>query len=159
MARGPYAEALSLYRAAGDSYGIAHALQGLGLVAVEQGDASEGEGRLRECLALQREIGDRPGLEATFEGLAGVAALRARTEGRPSAERALRLAGVADAGREAHPEWGWRLWEAPLAEPWLAPAFAALGGRGAPAAEAARAAGRAMTAEEAIEYALSGAAE
>jgi len=103
-------------------------------------------------LAIQREIGDLPWLPETLGGLAGVAALRVDAVGAPAAERALRLAGAASAGREA--QSGRTHWDAPLAERWLAPAFGALGGRGAPAAEAAWAAGRTMTAEEAIAFAL-----
>jgi predicted ATPase len=145
-----YAEALSICRDVDDPVGVAHAQQGLGWVALERGDWSEAERRLRECLTLQRETRDWFWLGGTLDGLAGVAALRA--DGIPAAERALRLAGAASAIREANP--GWRRWSESTTERWLAPAFAALGGRGAPAAAAAWAAGRAMTADEAVAFAL-----
>lgn len=45
-------------------------------------------------------------------------------------------------------------WHTALAARWLAPAFAALGGRCDPVAEKAWAAGQALTAEQAIAYAL-----
>jgi non-specific serine/threonine protein kinase len=153
-ARARHGESLALYREAGDRLGIAHALLGLGLAAVERGDAADAERLLRECLAIQREIGgDRPWLPVTLHGLAGGAALRVGAEGAPAAERALRLAGAASAAREQGA--GFRdVLDRLMPERWLVPAFAALGGRGAPAAEAARAAGRAMTAEEAIAFAL-----
>jgi hypothetical protein len=69
---------------------------------------------------------------------------------RGQAERALRLAGAADALRETaalRPTTP----EREALEQWLRPTRAALG---AAEAEAARAAGRAMTLEQAVAYAL-----
>jgi predicted ATPase len=146
-----YREALSLYRAVGERTGIALAIRGLGIVAVERGDPSTAEPLLAECLATVGELAAWAGLPETLDALAGAAALRIGAEGRPAAERALRLAGAASATRAA---MSMNAWRNPLAERWLAPAFATLGGRDAAAAETAWASGQAMAPEQATAYAL-----
>jgi hypothetical protein len=99
---------------------------------------------LKESLAMQRELGDQQGIAACLEGLATVAC----ADGQP--ERAARLSGAPEAlgvpiatplppGERAH------------CQRHLAAARAALGEA---AFVAAWAEGRAMTSDDAIEYAF-----
>ena len=116
----------------------------LGSVAYYQGDYASARGYHEESLTIRREIGDRQGIAKSLEAFAGLAA------DQENPERAARLWGAAEALRE---EIG-----SPLApndreayEREVAQARQVLG-------EAAFAAaweeGRAMTMEQAVEYAL-----
>lgn len=145
-ARRLLAESLDIRRQLGDKGGLALSLNSLGDVLLDEGDAAAAHPVLEESLAINRELNDRAAIAYLIEDFAALAA----TEGRP--ERALRLAGAAAA---AHDELGAPL---PVAERarfdrLVAPAWQALG---EPLAMAAWGQGRALTLEQAVEYALEG---
>ncbi len=73
---------------------VAHSTHLLGYAAIEQGRPDEAVTLLLEALDVDEEQGDREGVAFVFEGLASVAAT-------PDPERALRVAGAADALRES----------------------------------------------------------
>lgn len=79
------AESLGLFRACGDRWGTANALNGIGLLASAQGEYRRAAGLFEEALCLQREIDYRQGAAANLNNLA--AALKELGE----AERAKRL--------------------------------------------------------------------
>jgi predicted ATPase/DNA-binding SARP family transcriptional activator/Tfp pilus assembly protein PilF len=54
-----HAEALTLFQEAGDKRGIVSALNNLGVVLAAQGQRDEGTARLEQGLALARELGDK----------------------------------------------------------------------------------------------------
>jgi non-specific serine/threonine protein kinase len=85
--------ALSLLRELGDGWGMAIALSNLGLVAQEQGDHGRAKSLFEESLALCRTLGDKRLSAYGLEGMAGTASVR----GQP--ECAARLLGAADAAR------------------------------------------------------------
>ncbi|MGH3086871.1 MAG: ATP-binding protein, partial [Rubrobacteraceae bacterium] len=146
-AAGPLEESLALSRELQDARDIVVSLIGLGMTALGQSDHERAATLFEESLSLLREQGDRPGIAYALLGLAGVAAAR----GQPI--RAARLWGAAEALREAvgiplspfdraHYEYERRISDARSTldtEAW----------------SAAWAEGRAMTPEQAIEYALS----
>jgi predicted ATPase/DNA-binding SARP family transcriptional activator/DNA-binding CsgD family transcriptional regulator len=140
-------EALALFRESGDLRGIATCLPFLGMISLSQRDSQRAAALFEEGLLLQRELKNKTAILFGLLGMAGVAALR----GQPS--RAAKLFGASEALRE---EIG--LVVTPLAgghfgfEGYLATARAGLGEA---AFEAAFSEGRAMTPEQAIEYALS----
>jgi hypothetical protein len=112
-------------------------------LALDEGDLTTARQYSEEGLRLVRDVGNRWELPRAVEGVARLAA----ATGRPA--RALRLAGAAAAMRAAlgmtpHPV------EQENLDRWLAPARQAL----SPAEQAAWAAGRALTLEEAVEEAL-----
>jgi tetratricopeptide (TPR) repeat protein len=138
-------ESLALFRELGDKVSVAWAFTKLGYVAHQQGDAAQARKLHEQSLALMRELALPLGIAACLEGFAGVAEL----EGQPA--RAVRLFGAATAIRDVlgtPPFGGERL----DYERRLAVACAQLGEA---SFDAAWAAGRAMTAEQAIAYALS----
>ncbi len=183
-ARTLFEESLALRREGGDKGGIAVSLGNLGLVASDQGDLASGRALYEESLAIAREVGDKrlmgvvlvnrarlacqekdyaaswsclaEGLSLcralgerrmTFFALEGCAAL-ARAQERP--QRAVQLYGASDGLRTAI--------GVPLppdrreeVDQDLAALRATLG---AEAFDSAWAAGRALTWERAIEYAL-----
>lgn len=96
-------EALGIMRALGDVATVATILANLGTVAVDRGRRDEAEAYFVESLRIQRYLGARESLADCTEGLAAVAA------GRGSCDRALRLAGAAEAVRQTI---------GPAAEPW-----------------------------------------
>jgi predicted ATPase len=67
------AEALALFRTAGDRSGIAAALTNQGRIAWQHGDYPEAMRLLEEALALHRELGDRHGSAITLHLLGDVA--------------------------------------------------------------------------------------
>jgi predicted ATPase/class 3 adenylate cyclase len=144
-ARRYYTEARTLQR---DSGAAPRMMVGtacrLAELALSEGDPAAAHAGFAEALALARQAGDPDGLAAVLEGLAAVAAATA------GHRRAVTLAGAAAALRE---QGGRPLPAAdrPGYERWLAPASAALD-EGARAA--ALAAGRALTPEQAVAYAL-----
>jgi predicted ATPase len=69
-------ESLPLLRAAGDDYGLALALDGLGMVAWRDGDAAGADALLKESMALSRRVGDEPGLASTMSRSGVIAASR-----------------------------------------------------------------------------------
>src|SRR5689334_18459346 len=86
-------EALALRRALGDRPNTAIALGQLGRVALDLGDLAEARARFTESLVLSRDVGRQRSIALALEGLAAVAA------GERRAERAVVLAGAADAVR------------------------------------------------------------
>jgi predicted ATPase/class 3 adenylate cyclase len=74
------AEALALYRAAGDAAGIAKALEGLGRVALDRGDLRRADQLFEEALAAARNAGDRQGVAHSLLALATVDARRGALE-------------------------------------------------------------------------------
>jgi predicted ATPase/DNA-binding SARP family transcriptional activator len=88
-------EALAIERAVGDTRRVALALANLGLVAYEQGDYGLALARQRESLAIRQALGAKLGIAWSLEGLA----MLYRALGR--AEPAARLWGASQALREA----------------------------------------------------------
>ena len=146
-------QAAAVVRELGNHWGLYESLRLLGEATLELGDPACAHAPLAEALALARCEGDRPAVADILEGLARVAAARGGST--RDAERAARLYGAATALREAT--------GAPLApvelalyERHVARAREQLD----PAAfDAAWAAGRAMTSEQAVAYALADAVE
>ncbi len=137
-------ESLAILRTVGDKWGIAYALRTTGHGVRLLGDLERAAGLYRESLALFGEAGDKRVATECIEGLALIASAQG------NAERAARLFGVAEAARETfgitmprqergdHERRGATTRE----------------GLGDAAFAAAWAEGRAMTLEQAIEYAL-----
>ena len=141
------AESLALYRQVGDIRGTVMSLTALGMTALKAGESDRAKGLFVENLSLLRRMGEKMGIAYCLLGLAGVASEQARPD------RAARLWGAAEALREAigmnlspfdrvHSRY----------EEYLATARS-LTDEGS--WEAAWSRGRAMSPEEAIEYALS----
>lgn len=139
-----YEEGLALKRGLGDWRGVANSLHGLGDVAFAQSDYATARSRYEESLEAARKLGDKQAIAHLLEAFVFLATV----QGQP--ECALQLAGAAAALREAI--------GAPLRLPgqtrlerYLETAQQALGGE---ASAKALTKGRAMTVEQAIEYAL-----
>ena len=139
-------EGLALNRELGDSWDACICLTFLGIIALELGDREQAEALYGESLRLLQGLGDKTGISYGLRGIACAASLRG------DAVRAARLWGAAEAVSQtiglplspfdrAHPDY----------EGLLAVVRPRLGEQGW---EAARAEGRAMTPEAAIEYAL-----
>jgi tetratricopeptide (TPR) repeat protein len=139
-----FEEAFALARKHGEKPGMAVSLYGLGLVAHAQHDYAQARVRLLESLLLRREIGDRNGIANCLEGLGAVAVAHRQPE------QAIRLCASAEGLRQAV---GTRLnlVQRPVYEQTLDAARAQLADE---IATAAWAAGRAMTLDQAIAYAL-----
>jgi predicted ATPase/class 3 adenylate cyclase len=137
-------ESLAMFRALGAKRRIAFALRLTGHAVRLQGDLEKAEGLYRESLALFGETGDRWVATECIEGLAIIASAQG------NAERAARLFGVAAAARQT---FGITM---PRNEPGdqERSKTTARAGLGDEAFAAAWAEGRAMTLEQAIEYAL-----
>jgi predicted ATPase/class 3 adenylate cyclase len=140
-----YEESLAISRQLGHQWGIAHSLDGLGHVTSDQGDYAAARALYEESLAIFRQLGDQRGIALALDGLAALAAAH---QGQP--ERAARLSGAAEALREAV--------GAPLSpheraeyHRHVAATRAALGEE---AFAAAWEAGRALSLEQAVAYAL-----
>jgi hypothetical protein len=135
---------LALSQELGDKVVFAWARTKLGYVAHQEGDAVRARMLLEQSLALMQEIGQQLGVAACLEGFAGVAELEGQVA------RAVRLFGAARAIRDV-------LGLAPFGderldhERQLAAARTQLGEG---VFDAAWAEGQAMTAEQAIAYAL-----
>jgi len=137
-------ECLAVFRELGDRRGVAASLNSLGLVAYRQGDNAVAWNVLGESLAINRELGDKWGIAESLQALAALAA------GWGQKERAARLWAAAEALREAI--------GAPLPpkdkeqiDREVAAVRAAIG---EPAFSAGWTEGRAMTIDQAVEYAL-----
>ena len=139
-----FQEALALRRQMGDQRGIGSILGSLANLAFQTGDNAAAERLLREALTIARDVNEREGLPSDFSGLARAAALAG------DRMRAARLWGAAAALREAM--------EVPLApkdlQEYEARIEAVRAEGDAEAFAAAWAEGRALSAEEAIAYAL-----
>ena len=144
LARAHHEEALSLHRAARNPQGIAQSLIALGSLSLDAGATEPARTCFVESLEIGRDLGFR---ETVAAGLAGLAELAA-VDGQP--DRALRLGGAADTVRNSN---GLVMTPAEHArhERLMQPAHLALGEA---AAAAAWEEGRAMSLDEAIEYAL-----
>ncbi len=144
-ARSLFEESLSILRELGNRVGIAHSLSNLGSVAHEQGDYASARSLYQESLSIRRELGDRQGIAASLEAFAGLAAALSQSV------RVARLWGAAEALRE---EIG-----SPLSsndrDQYDESVAAAREALGDDAFSTARAEGRAMTLEQAVDYALS----
>jgi DNA-binding CsgD family transcriptional regulator len=138
-------QGLAVLRAIGNKFATAFGLKRYGRdVALPQHHYDEAGALFKESLQLYREVRSRWGSEECLEGLAQVASARGQYE------HAARLFGAAEAQREIV---GW--WYEPVDQAshdqWVVPTRAILGET--PFA-AAWAEGRAMTLDQAIEYAL-----
>ncbi len=137
-------ESLDIRRQLGDKAGLAFSLNTLADVVLDEGDYTSARPLLDESLKLNRELGDQTAIAYLLEDYAGLAAAQAQPA------RALRLAGFAAALRETI---GAPLPPAEQArvDRMLAPAQITLVEQ---AATVVWAAGRTMTLQQAIEYAL-----
>ncbi|MBV9279668.1 MAG: tetratricopeptide repeat protein, partial [Chloroflexi bacterium] len=145
-ARRLLAESVDIQRQLGDKGCLALALNSLADVLLDEGEHPAAAPLLVESLTINVELGERPAIAYLLDDFAAVAAAR----GQP--ERALRLAGAASA---AHDAMGSQLpaGERARFDRLQAPAWQALD---KPAAAVAWEAGRAMTLEQAVAYALGG---
>jgi predicted ATPase len=137
-------EAAAMLRKQKHTSYLADTLDNLGWAALLRGDSEQARALYIESMRLRLETGDNLAAPETLLGLACVAEARGETE------RAARLFGASEALREAMgtpPEPG----EIALQEPYLAAARSHLDET---SWQEAWAAGRAMTLEEAISYAL-----
>jgi tetratricopeptide (TPR) repeat protein len=143
-ARTYYLESEALFHQVGDKWGLALVLANLGYATLHQDDPKRARAAFEECLSLWRELGNRTGVMQCLLGFAGLAATLKQPD------RAARLLGAADAQFKAigfHLEgttgaefnWIMTMCRAQLDEV---------------AWSAARDAGRMMTLEEAVGYAL-----
>ena len=144
-ARVLYEESLSIDRQLGHQRGIAMSLNNLGNVARLQGDYAGARALLKESLIIDQQLEDQESITYHLGTLAEVA------QGQNQLASAARLWGAAGALRDA---LGIPLRPADQEDiaRWLGSVRAALGEEGFAAAEAE---GRAMTWEQAVEYALS----
>jgi tetratricopeptide (TPR) repeat protein len=137
-------ESLAIGREIADRGIITSSLQSLGAVAQRQGDIQAARLLHEECLTILWEVGDLGRIAGSLESLAGLAAAEGRYV------RAVRLAGAAASqralvGSSRIPS------EQQLVALWWAPAQRALHEA---AGQAAWAEGQAMSAEQAVVYAL-----
>jgi predicted ATPase/class 3 adenylate cyclase len=148
-ARSRYEQCLAERRAAGRTVWIAWSLVEVGHAAWLQGEQSVTQAHALEALMLFREFGEREGLLAALESL-GVAALAQGEE-----VRAGRLMGAVESLRAARglagPRWWWRPRER-MAE-------AARSALGEEAFAAAWGAGRALSLDQTVAFALEETAE
>jgi tetratricopeptide (TPR) repeat protein len=144
-ARTLHEESLQIQRGLGARQSIAMTLSNLGVVAFEQGDYAAARTLQEESLAIRRELGERWGIARSLEELAHVALALALPG------RAARIWGAAERLRE---ETGSPLSprERTHSDPQVASARSAMGDGSA--FDSAWQEGRAMTIEQAIEYAL-----
>ncbi len=138
-------ESLAIGQGTGDKWGMAYSQSTLGNVAFNQGNYERAMALLKESLVLRREVGSKQGVAECLERLAGVAGAQGQSE------RAARLFGAAEALRVSI--------GAPLARvdrlDYDRNVAATRAGVDELAFATAWAEGRAMTLEQAIEYALS----
>jgi non-specific serine/threonine protein kinase len=141
-------EAVAICREHGYKGHLNYALDNLGWAALLEGDYERARTPYKESLVVSKGLGDRMVASDSLEGMACISAAQG------GAPRAGRLFGAAQALREGvgavpyqltHEEESWR-------EPYVAAARSLLG---EDSWEEAIAQGRAMSLEEAIEYALS----
>jgi predicted ATPase/DNA-binding XRE family transcriptional regulator len=139
-----YERSLAILRELGDIRGTSPVLMNLGHVDHHRGRLDQAEAHIADALDLDVEAGDRGGISLDLAALAGIAASR----GQP--ERAARLFAAADALREALGI----TYEAPDQVEYDRGLAAARAQLPADSWDALRAEGRAMTMEQAVEYAL-----
>ena len=145
-AQASLAEGLALAQRAGDRFSRYIALYNQSVLAQAQGDYNRAAALFEEGLEFSLEVGDYANTAYCLEGLAAVAVARGE------ADRAARLLGAAQRIRE---EVGAAVYtyrpDRSLQERTMAAAHTQLGD---PAFEQARAEGRTMTFDQAIEYAF-----
>jgi predicted ATPase/DNA-binding CsgD family transcriptional regulator/Tfp pilus assembly protein PilF len=141
-------EAVAICRERGYKSGLDYALDNLGWAALLQGDHDRARTFYEESLMVSNELGDRMVATGSLEGMACISAAQG------GAPRAGRLFGAAEALYEAVGAVAYQL--TPVEESWRQPYRAtACSLLGEDSWEVALAQGRAMSMEEAIEYALS----
>ena len=145
-ARARREESASVARSIGDRFTLGLALAGLGLAARQRGDHEDSEAQFKEALVVSSELKDARVVPRALAGLASVASLRA------DYDRAARLFGAVEALREVSGARELPLWQA-VFERDVATVRVALGDTHF---RSAWASGRAMTIEQAIDYALEG---
>lgn len=89
-----FAESLALYRDLEDVRSIAGVLNNLGGIALEQRAVVPAQGFYRESLLLRQAVGDKAGIAECLEGLAAIAVCQAQPQ------RSTQLYGAAEALRE-----------------------------------------------------------
>jgi DNA-binding CsgD family transcriptional regulator len=142
-------EAAALFRERGDKGGLLYAVDILGWVALLQDDHARAKTSYQESLTLCRELGDERIASESLEGLACVASSQGESA------RAARLFGAAEELRESLRE-AVAIQHNPEEDAWRTPYLSAARSRLDEASwEEACAEGRAMSMEQAIEYALS----
>jgi len=87
-------EGVMIFQRLGDKHGLGRCLHDLGKAAARQGNYELAHGRFEESALLLRELGDRRNLVKCVEGLAGIAVTHEQME------RAARLFGASEAARE-----------------------------------------------------------
>jgi non-specific serine/threonine protein kinase len=138
-------QGLTVLRAIGNKFATAFALKRYGRdVALPQRRYDEAVALFKESLLLSREARSRWGSEECLDGLAQIASAKGHYE------HAARLFGAAEAQREIVGKWSEPVDQASH-DQWVVPTRAALGDT--PFA-ATWAEGRALTLEQAVEYAL-----
>jgi len=137
-------ESLSIFRDLDNKYGIALCLYFFGLLAGLEGDSEQATIFFEQCLTLAHTTGPIWYRANALMGLAGVAASHGQ------AQRSARLLGAADTQLEAGASY-WNAAESLYIERTIDSAVAQLGES---EFAAARAEGRAMTFEQAADYAL-----
>jgi predicted ATPase/DNA-binding SARP family transcriptional activator/DNA-binding CsgD family transcriptional regulator len=142
-------QALGIYRELGDIWGLTRCLPSLGMITLSHRDVDEAAGYFEEGLAMERDIRYKTVIFFHFMGLSAIAAVRGQ------ARRAAKLYGATEKLRESE---GFSLATVASSgydyEGYLALVRAGLD---ATTFEAAWNEGRALSIEEAIEYALSAA--
>jgi predicted ATPase/class 3 adenylate cyclase len=145
VARELFEESLATYRGIGDLWGTAISLSNLGSVAYDSADYAAARALQEESLVIRRELGDRRGIAESLEGMAGV--MSACT--RPG--EASRIWGATERLRE---EIGAPLSPTERADHDLQVSAARVAMADPTSFELAWQEGRAMTLEQAIDYAL-----
>lgn len=144
-ARELYEKALTAFRGAADRWGMARSLTDLGTIACEQGDQTMAYAAFKESLEIFTALGHRRGIARVLEGLACLALRKG------DAHRALALAAAASRLRQVISAPLLPAEQARLNDI-LRPAWQQLGEAGG---KEAWEEGRALTADRAVEYALS----
>jgi non-specific serine/threonine protein kinase len=143
-ARRHFEESLTLFQKRGDDLGIAVALSGLGIAVRKQGDLREAHNLFARSLTLYRKLGEKNLITTCLGEIAVVNKLQERHD------TAARLLGAAEAAREAA-----GIAVLPVSQTGYEAHVAELRARlGADAFAAAWAEGRALTLDEAVDYAL-----
>lgn len=95
-ARSCYDESLAMFMQSGSKWDIANALADLGNLACDQADCMRARSLYEESMVIFGELGDIRGVARLLEGFVGLALVQDQPE------RALRLAGAANAIRKEH---------------------------------------------------------
>jgi tetratricopeptide (TPR) repeat protein len=143
-ARDTLNESAALARHAGDNWALSLSLRNLGIVAYRQGDTSEAKSFLRESLGVLHDLREKWFISRCFETMAAIAALGGEYQ------RAAQLFGAGEILREAVGAVVLPAYR-PDYERGLVALRSALGEADI---QAAWAAGRAMTLDDALSYAL-----